>query len=133
MDGASSLRGVHLHVAADSGMGCEHDYQIDKEDNPMKVPALIAVLIYLFTWPAAVFSAPIFAADAQNVRIVLTDEPCTLKAVSNLPFRATWTEKEKVYEGCWSPRPDEGYVVGYFEDLTVALIPIQAFKKLVGA
>ena len=88
------------------------------------------LLLVLFCLPAQ--AVPIFAADEGGVRIVLTDEPCQLKTVSNLPLRATWEEKGKVYEGCWAPRPDMGVVVGYFSDLTAVALPIPMFKKVQG-
>jgi hypothetical protein len=99
----------------------------------MKLPLWVVVLIYLFCWPAALIAAPILVADAGEVRIELFDEPCALKdSVSNLPYRATWTEKGKVYQGCFVPHPNAGIVMAYFDDKTVAAIPIDAFKKVVG-
>lgn len=78
-------------------------------------------------------AAPLVSASAEGAIITLTDEPCALKAISNLPFRATWVEKDKSYEGCYGVRADVGLVVAYFNDATVALIPMQVFKKVVGA
>lgn len=100
----------------------------------IKLPWRFVLLVYLTCWPAAVFAAPIFVADAEGVRIELFDEPCILKdLVSNLPYRATWTEKGKVFEGCFVPNPNAGFVVAYFrEDKSVAVIPMDAFKKVVG-
>src|SRR5262245_51647010 len=96
-----------------------------------KLPFWAVVLVFLTCWPAAVLSAPQYSAEVEGVLVVLYDEPCEAKAVANLPFRATWTEKGKVFNGCWGPRPNEGVVIGYFvEDRTVALIPIRAFKRV---
>ena len=100
----------------------------------MKLPLWVVVLIYLTTWPAALFAAPVFVAEGNGVHIELFDEPCTLKdSVSNLPYRATWTEKGKVFEGCFVPNQAAGIVVAFFkDDKTVAVIPIEVFKKVVG-
>ena len=96
----------------------------------MKLPLWIVILIYLSCWPAAVFSQPLYSAEANGVRIVLTDEKCEMKEVANLPYKAIWTEKGQEFQGCWAARPDEGLVVGYFSDKTVALMPVYAFKKV---
>ena len=63
---------------------------------------------------------------------MLTDEPCTLKAVENLKHRSVWHEKGKRFEGCWAPHPGVGLVVSYWSDKTVAIIPIDAFVKVTG-
>jgi hypothetical protein len=72
---------------------------------------------------------PIATADQEGIRLVLTDEPCTLTAVKNLPFRATWVEKDKSYEGCYGSHPGAGIVMAYFDDKTVAIMPAQIFHK----
>ena len=68
----------------------------------------------------------------DGAKIVLTDEPCALKEVTNLKYRATWTEKGKVFQGCYAVHPF-GVVVAYFTDGAVALMPIDAFTKVTGA
>lgn len=99
----------------------------------MKLPLWVVVLVYLTCWPAAALSQPLFATETGDVRIVLTDDPCALtENVRNLPFKATWTEKGQEQQGCWGVRQDEGIVVGYFDDLTVAIIQMRDFKKLLG-
>jgi hypothetical protein len=84
-------------------------------------------------WAGKVYSAPMFTAATEGAIITLTDEPCTLEAVTNLKYRATWVEKEKTFEGCWAPHRELGVVIAYFDDKTVAIIPVQAFVKVVGA
>lgn len=98
----------------------------------VRLPRFVFWIALLFCLPTLAFSAPQYAAEADGARIVLHDEPCALKGVSNLRYRATWAEKGKVFEGCWGPRPQEGLVLGFFEDLTVVAIPIQMFAKVVG-
>jgi parallel beta-helix repeat protein len=39
----------------------------------------------------------------------------------------------QAFEGCWAPHRELQVVIAYFDDKTVALIPIQAFVKVVGA
>lgn len=97
-----------------------------------KLPLWFVVLVYLTCWPSAVLSTPVYSAEADGARIVLTDEDCKLDAVKNLKYRATWTEKGKEFEGCWSARVDAGVVMAYWADKTVVVIPIQAFEKVTG-
>lgn len=83
----------------------------------------------------AVFMAPLQAepmavADRNGIKITLDTDKCALPEVTNLPLKATWEEKGKVYQGCWGPNPDVGVVVAYFDDKTVALIPMQYFEKI---
>jgi hypothetical protein len=98
----------------------------------VKIPLWASVLIFLTCWPASVLAGPIFVADSQGIHLELFEEPCQLKEyVTNLPYRATWTEKGKTFEGCFVPYPNVGLVTAYFSDRTVALIPIDIFKKAV--
>lgn len=76
--------------------------------------------------------APIFEASHDGVRIVVYDEPCKLPAVANLPRRATWAEKGKTFEGCAGISPI-GVVMFFFDDKTVAAVPVQAFTRVTGA
>ena len=69
---------------------------------------------------------------AEGARIVVTDEACQLKEVTNLKYRAVWHEKGKTFEGCYAVHP-YGLVVAYFDDKTVAVMPLDAFVKVTGA
>jgi hypothetical protein len=74
-----------------------------------------------------------FSATADGARVVLFDDKCALPEVSNLPFKAEWTENGKTTQGCWSPpHPQVGVVLAYFTDKTVVGLPAQMFKKVVG-
>ncbi|SRR5229473_278741 len=98
---------------------------------PLTVWAVVIGLILgMVLYTSKCMADPLFSATAEGATITLTDEPCTLKAIGNLPYRATWVEKDKTYEGCWGARPDIGFVLAYFDDLSVALIPMQAFRKV---
>jgi len=60
--------------------------------------------------------------------ITLYDEPCVVKAVTNLPHRATWDENGKRFEGCFDAA--YGVVAAYFDDGSVVLVPIQGFVEV---
>ena len=62
------------------------------------------------------------------MRVVLYDEACALEAVTNLPSRATWTEKGKVFEGCWAA--NSNLILAYFDDRTVIAVPLRVFQKV---
>ncbi len=66
------------------------------------------------------------------VRLTLTDEPCRLAAVVDLPYRATWVEGSHAVEGCYGVHPDYPLVVAYFTDRSITVIPRQAFTVLTG-
>jgi hypothetical protein len=97
-----------------------------------KLPFYFA-LAYIFCFPAAVLAEPIAAMQQGDIRIVVYSDDCALKSVvSNLPKRATWTEKGQTFEGC-AGGTEFGVLLFYFrEDKTVAAVPMQAFQKLTG-
>lgn len=64
------------------------------------------------------------------MKIVFTDDPCTLAEVKNLPYAATWTENGKVTAGCWGIHPQFHLVMTYWADRTVAIIPPEAVHPL---
>ena len=89
------------------------------------------LLCLLLSSATAAVAAPMFTVQADGVRVTLYDEPCTLKRdIVNLPYRATWEEKGKTFEGCFGARPDMGLVVVYFNDKTVGVIPLDALVKV---
>jgi hypothetical protein len=94
---------------------------------------LIALVLVCLLYATTVKADPLFQATGDGARIVLTNEPCKLPEVTNLPYRATWEEKGKTFEGCYGARPDAGVVVAYFSDKTAVAIPFQAFTKIQGA
>lgn len=98
-----------------------------------KIIFVILVGLFLAAAISPAFAEAVFQGQGQGVTITVYNEPCKLTDVTNLPYRATWEENGKVTEGCIAPRPDAGVVVGYFADKTVALMPLQMFKKLVSA
>lgn len=69
-------------------------------------------------------------SESQGVVVSLTDENCQmLDRVTNLPLRATWTEKGKKYDGCYTLTTG-GQVLLFFDDLTAVVAPFQAFESV---
>lgn len=98
---------------------------------------VIALLLSLALVERA--SARVLLVTATGThRIALTDEPCALKAVSNLPYRATWRDGATNYEGCYhlfavvvqrAGQPEvQRWIASYFDDRTVAVIPLEVFS-----
>ena len=88
------------------------------------------VLILSMIVPNLSTAAPLYRATGGGVQIVLTDEPCVLKAVSNLQKRATWTQNGVTQEGCWGVSEAVGMVMAYWSDRTVTALPPQIFTKV---
>lgn len=87
----------------------------------------------LIAWLLCIGTAqadPVGVLRQGELVLTLTDEPCALSAVSNLPSRAVWQEKGETIEGCYGRL--NGVVVCYFADLTVAILPAAAFRRVVG-
>lgn len=91
---------------------------------------LLVLLLSMFVLNVA--AEPTHKASGEGVEIVIHSDKCAFKEiVGNLPFRATWTEKGKTYEGCGGV--NNGVAVFYFTDKTVVVIPAQYFVRVVGA
>jgi hypothetical protein len=107
-----------------------------KEERANLAQRLIAwlgvVCLIVLVGLATAQAAPLYSAEVEGVRIVLTDEDCKLPAVANLKKRATWTEKGKTFEGCFGLHPQYGVVIAYFSDKHVVLIDPQAFVRVTG-
>jgi hypothetical protein len=98
---------------------------------PLPFWFVLAATVLFGCWSTSAAADPLYVADAGAVRITLYSEPCELKEVTNLKLKATWVEKGKVSQGCWAAT-QFGVVVAYFDDKTVATIPVQAFEKVQG-
>jgi hypothetical protein len=95
---------------------------------------LVVLLAVAVTWPTKAHADPRFQVSIEGVTVVLYDDKCDLTdQITNLPYKATWTEKGKTYRGCWGARPDAGVVMAYFEDKTIGLIPMQGLTPVRGA
>jgi hypothetical protein len=96
----------------------------------MKSLLALCVFVLLMT-SFYVYGESMAQVETNGVRVVLTNEPCKLTSVTNLPYRSTWTEHGKTIEGCFGMFGNQ--MVGfYFEDKSVAVIPARAFSRLSG-
>jgi hypothetical protein len=91
-----------------------------------------AALVVTAIWATSAYAEPRFQVVANGARVVLFDDKCAVSAVTNLPYKATWEEKGKVYQGCWGARPEAGIVMFYFDDRSVGIIPIQELTAIRG-
>jgi hypothetical protein len=92
----------------------------------------VVCLIVLVGLATNVHAGPRFQVVADGAKVVLHDDKCAVSAVKNLPYKATWEEKGKVFQGCWGARPDAGVVMFYFDDKSVGIIPIAELTAVVG-
>lgn len=91
-----------------------------------------AIVLCVIAIPGLVL-AQAYQVTEGGVTISLYQEPCRLKeAVTNLPYRAVWTEGGKDVEGCFAIRAEAGIVVFYFADKTVGIAPAKAFSRVTG-
>lgn len=90
-----------------------------------------ALAVVLFIVAPLVIGAPRLIAAGDEVTIVLYDDPCWLsEKVTNLPMRATWTDKGAApVEGCWNLN-NEGIVMFYFADRTVVAVAKKYFSPI---
>lgn len=84
------------------------------------------VLVLLVLLVSVSYARGVAILKDENITVVLTDEPCRLDV--KLPYRLTWAEKGKTFEGCFSVHGP--VVVAYFDDRSVALFPGQLFRPL---
>lgn len=80
---------------------------------------------------ALAYGEPTHKASGAGVEVVVYSESCTLKEVTNLPKRATWTENGKTVEGCGGVT--QGLAVFYWLDRTVTVTPASVFVRVIGA
>ena len=100
----------------------------------VKLPKWFVLLIFLTCWPAATFAQPMFTAkDGGGAVVTFFNDECELKGeVTNLPYKATWTEKGKVFQGCWGLSGDKSQFMGYFDDKSVVAVPVQMLERVTG-
>lgn len=99
----------------------------------MLVACLFVISIFAAAVSTCAYADPAYQTKTGDVTLTLHTEKCELAEITNLPRRATWTEGGKTYEGCWGARPDQGIILAYFTDKTVASVPIEAFVRVTGA
>ena len=90
---------------------------------PLLTGLVAAALIFT---SLAVSAATVATARQGAVVVQFTDEPCTL-GMPNLPIRVVWAESGKTFEGCGGLFGNT--VVAFFDDKTIAVIPVAEIKK----
>ena len=89
------------------------------------------LLIVTLLYSALVYSFEVARADIGSTRISLYNEPCALSSIINLPGRAVWLDKNKIYEGCFGVDQVLGVVVLYFmEDRSITILSVDQFVKI---
>jgi hypothetical protein len=97
--------------------------------------SLGVLLLILLLFMGEARAGPILSADFESGRVTLTDEPCGLKAITNAPKRVTWLEPNgRMSEGCYGiytlrfPHGNIDIIIGYFDDLTLQVLPLSVFS-----
>jgi len=85
---------------------------------------LVALLLLTFLANAA----PIAVSQSGRITVTLTDEPCALDAITNLPARLIWEENRRSIEGCYTVA--KPLIIAYFADRTVILMFANAFTRV---
>ena len=95
---------------------------------------VVGIVIAALFYSARLHAEPRFTTTEGNVVVTLYDDACELTdQIVNIPYKATWQEGGKTFQGCWMARPDAQAALAYFTDKTVALIPFQMLKAAQGA
>lgn len=89
---------------------------------------LVVILLALTT--PTVKAEAVAVANAPGTVVTVFNEPCALKAVINLPLRATWTQNGKTIEGCFGSFGEAAALGMFFADGTVVVIPMAAFQRV---
>lgn len=88
-------------------------------------------LLLLLLLPLSVWAEPVAVASGNGITITIHTDPCKSEGVKNLPKRATWKEAGGEVEGCYGVAGGQ-IVMMYFDDKTVAVLPVQLFKRVNG-
>lgn len=89
---------------------------------------LLAVL--MIAWVTIAQAKPVYIGQDGPVTITIHDDKCALSAVS-LPYRATWKEGEKFYEGCVGSHP-AGVLIFYWDDKSIVIVAQSIFRPVTG-
>lgn len=90
---------------------------------------LLLALVFSLVSSVSAFAEPIAALNETGVQIMLYNDKCQMAAPTNLKYRAVWTERGKIFEGCFMVFL--GLSVGaYFDDNTMAVMPVELFKPV---
>lgn len=98
-----------------------------------RVIIIVGLLLLFLFFASASEAKPIAALSEEGVTITLYDDKCPLtKKVTNLPYRATWKDKDKSFEGCAGSTAGGQIIVLFFDDNTVAVLPAGVFQRVSG-
>lgn len=86
--------------------------------------------VILFFVASVAYASPVAVLDEKGVKVTLYDEPCKFTHVVSLPYRATWEQDGKKFEGCFNVHQQAGAVVAYFDDKSIALMPTSLFRPM---
>lgn len=93
---------------------------------------ILALVLSMLVLPRRANAGAKYKAEAGSVSIVLYDDQCThIDHVTNLPYRATWTEDGKVIDGCFGFDPGLKLLRFWFADRSVIAIPAAVFSRVV--
>jgi hypothetical protein len=123
------LAGSHACLLLHSQLGLNKDATVI---NRLWLTWFLAIVFFIVMGLfLSAHAAPVAQANGPGGEVItITDEPCKLTDIVDMPHRATWTEKGKTFEGCAAPHP-AGVVVLYFkDDKSIALVPIRMFQPL---
>lgn len=70
------------------------------------------------------------STSAEGATVTLYSSRCELPGVSNLKQRATWDDKGKRYEGCFTVQ--HGIVIMYWDDRSIVIAGQGAFVRAAG-
>lgn len=107
------------------------------QDDPvkyaMRVLIVLALALFFLLVVRNASAEVIFIGQHGEHVITLTNEPCALKAVTNMPTRATWREPGgRLWECCYGAVHEAQIVVLYSADATVQVVPQWIFKRARG-
>lgn len=93
------------------------------------VTGLLIVLLLVSVTSAHGRQVARAVSEDGSVTVLLTDEPCALGGVTNLPYRAVWQKKgEAPIQGCFNVIGGGSVIAMYFEDKTVLVFPGNVFS-----
>ena len=109
-------------------------FLISVSEDPVKYAMRVLIVLALGLFLALVVrnahAKPTHIAQDGPVTVTIHDDKCALSAVV-MPYRATWKEGDKTYEGCVGAHP-AGLLIFYFSDKSIVLLAPQAFQRVSG-
>lgn len=91
-------------------------------------------LVALFLMTSFIANAEVLYVGTDNgITVLLTDEPCELSSINNLPNKAVWVEGGKSIEGCYGAVANGALVLMYLIDKRVTAAHSSLFRRAVGA